>query len=257
VALPRPGCGESRRGTVIAWVGSCCWFRSLPPLSCSSPRPERRVRVSVDAQRRCVVSGRKADCGRRQRRRGRAGHHSAHSRAGRECGPGRGRAVFGNDPRGIGVCTWRTVALAGRCARVPCHCALGHRVRARVVVDRRPIPFEDRCAISPIAGFVARIAVVVVMTYSTMTAIERGGWFIALAALFVLIGLGAVLTSVLTREPLASRHWSGNRLTGTATWDHVGLPPHQQPPEERPSARDLIRGANRGTRDRHRYQDGP
>jgi hypothetical protein len=37
--------------------------------------------------------------------------------------------------------------------------------------------------ISLVAGLVGRIAVVGAMTYSTLKAVDRGGWFIALAAL--------------------------------------------------------------------------
>src|SRR5436190_906763 len=52
--------------------------------------------------------------------------------------------------------------------------------------------------ISLIAGLVARIAVVGAMTYSTLQAVDRGGWFVALAALFVLIGLSAIFMSAVT-----------------------------------------------------------
>ena len=52
--------------------------------------------------------------------------------------------------------------------------------------------------VSLVAGLVGRIAVVVAMTYSTLQALDRGGWFIALAALFVLIGVGAIFTSAAT-----------------------------------------------------------
>lgn len=42
-------------------------------------------------------------------------------------------------------------------------------------------------------GLVARIAVVVVMTYSTAQALDRGGWFVVLAGVFILIGAGAAI----------------------------------------------------------------
>jgi len=52
--------------------------------------------------------------------------------------------------------------------------------------------------VSLVAGLVGRIAVVGAMTYSTLKAVDRGGWFVALAALFVLIGVGAIFTSGIT-----------------------------------------------------------
>ena len=52
--------------------------------------------------------------------------------------------------------------------------------------------------ISLVAGLVGRIAVVGAMTYSTLKAVDRGGWFIALAALFGLIGVSAIFTSAIT-----------------------------------------------------------
>jgi hypothetical protein len=66
-------------------------------------------------------------------------------------------------------------------------------------------------AISLAAGLVARAAVVVVMADSTFKAAGRGGWFLALAALFVLIGLGAIFTGAITAAAL----WLA--LTGRAS----------------------------------------
>ena len=48
------------------------------------------------------------------------------------------------------------------------------------------------------AGLVGRIGVVGVMAYSTAESVERGGWFIALAALFILIGVGAIFMGAIT-----------------------------------------------------------
>jgi hypothetical protein len=45
---------------------------------------------------------------------------------------------------------------------------------------------------------VGRIGVVVAMTYSTVESVRRGGWCIALAALFILIGMGAILMGAIT-----------------------------------------------------------
>jgi hypothetical protein len=53
-----------------------------------------------------------------------------------------------------------------------------------------------------IAGLVGRIAVVTVMIYSTAKALGHGGWFIALAVVFVVIGLGAIGMSVITAGAL-------------------------------------------------------
>jgi hypothetical protein len=53
-----------------------------------------------------------------------------------------------------------------------------------------------------VAGLVGRAAVVAVMAYSTERAIGRGGWFIALAALFILIGLGALFTGAVSAAAL-------------------------------------------------------
>jgi hypothetical protein len=57
-------------------------------------------------------------------------------------------------------------------------------------------------AMSLFAGLVGRIAVVAVMAYSTVKASGHGGWFIALAAVFVVIGVGAIVTSVITAGAL-------------------------------------------------------
>jgi hypothetical protein len=52
------------------------------------------------------------------------------------------------------------------------------------------------------AGLVGRIAVVAVMVYSTEQSVNRGGWFIALAALFVLVGVGSVFTGAISAAAL-------------------------------------------------------
>ncbi len=57
-------------------------------------------------------------------------------------------------------------------------------------------------ALSLVAGLVGRIAVAAVMAYSTAKAVSHGGWFILLSAVFFVIGLAAVATSVLTAAAL-------------------------------------------------------
>jgi hypothetical protein len=49
-----------------------------------------------------------------------------------------------------------------------------------------------------VAGIVGRAAVIAVMVYSTDRALGRGGWFVALAALFILIGIGALAMSAVS-----------------------------------------------------------
>jgi hypothetical protein len=49
-----------------------------------------------------------------------------------------------------------------------------------------------------VAGIVGRAAVIAVMAYSTDRALGRGGWFVALAALFILIGIGALAMSAIS-----------------------------------------------------------
>jgi hypothetical protein len=49
-----------------------------------------------------------------------------------------------------------------------------------------------------VAGIVGRAAIVAAMAYATQRALDRGGWFIALAFLFILIGAAALLMSVVS-----------------------------------------------------------
>jgi hypothetical protein len=53
-------------------------------------------------------------------------------------------------------------------------------------------------AFSLVAGLCGRIAVVGVMAYSAERAVAHGGWFIVLAVLFALIGVGAIFTSAVS-----------------------------------------------------------
>jgi hypothetical protein len=49
-----------------------------------------------------------------------------------------------------------------------------------------------------VAGIVGRAAVIAVMVYSTDRALGRGGWFVALAVLFILIGTAALAMSAVS-----------------------------------------------------------
>jgi hypothetical protein len=49
-----------------------------------------------------------------------------------------------------------------------------------------------------VAGIVGRAAVIAVMVYSTDRALGRGGWFVALALLFIVIGIGALAMSAVS-----------------------------------------------------------
>jgi hypothetical protein len=56
--------------------------------------------------------------------------------------------------------------------------------------------------LSLFAGLVGRIGVIIAMVYSTVQVLRHGGWFIALAVLFVLIAAGAVVTGGITAAAL-------------------------------------------------------
>jgi hypothetical protein len=62
-----------------------------------------------------------------------------------------------------------------------------------------------------VAGIVARLGTVVAMIYATHQTVNRGGWLIALAVLFVLIAVGAFSTGAI----LAGALWLS--LTGRTT----------------------------------------
>jgi hypothetical protein len=52
------------------------------------------------------------------------------------------------------------------------------------------------------ASLVGHIAVVAAMVYATSRSVSRGGWFIALAPLFGLIAIGAVLFGAISASAL-------------------------------------------------------
>ena len=69
--------------------------------------------------------------------------------------------------------------------------------------------------ISLTTGLVARVAVVVVMFDLIPDAVDRGGWFVALALLFGLIAAGSVFAGLLVAAALwLSLSGSNDRLNG-------------------------------------------